>query len=447
MSRAGAKSSAGSGESGTGAGDTATEARESGTSPGEPGHAAGESGAAASRGSAAGESAAGSGAAGRVIPCGASSGSAATARGIGATVGESADAGRTAAMTETTPAGVAQHGSAGVIDTGPQPGMAARECAPPDPTSGSIDPSSAARPVDDAAPEGPEVWRGATAGPAGRPSDDRVGIEIRVALSTMLGLDDHPAELPSWGPILATDARRRAAMQRRAEWRFAVTDVDGYLEFEGVIRWRPDSATRGGPRGGIVELHVPAVLLAELLAGGMEGRVGWAAVVADIADQYAERDGHHQRLDGRPRARFPGAAPRRSVQIRDRTCTFPGCRYPAARADQDHTVAFGLDGRTVRVNLGALCPHDHDVKHLGGWRLRHPELGAFDWTSPLGQEYRTRGEWMEPEMPEPEPGEDEPWLDETREHVHGPILIRAVAEPPRPPPIPRPVVDLDEPPF
>lgn len=277
--------------------------------------------------------------------------------------------------------------------------------------------------------------------------DARVGIEIRVGLATVLGLDDHPGELPGWGPVLATDARMRVGLQRRAEWRFAVTDADGFLEFEGITRRRPVSAIRGGPRGGIVELHVPAVLLAELVAAPAEVLGEWAALVADIAEQHADRQGCYQRLDGRPRARFPGAALRRRVQIRDRTCRFPGCRYPASGADQDHTIEVERDGETILVNLGPLCPHDHRVKHAGGWQLRQPEPGVFEWTSPLGQEYRTRGEWLEPEMPEPSPGEADPSWDETRTGMGGSIVHRVPPQPPRPPPAPtRPVADPDGPP-
>ena len=49
--------------------------------------------------------------------------------------------------------------------------------------------------------------------------DQRVGVEVRVALSTLLGHDDHPGEIPGLGPIPASHARAVVADQRRAEWR------------------------------------------------------------------------------------------------------------------------------------------------------------------------------------------------------------------------------------
>ncbi|MGH3822664.1 MAG: DUF222 domain-containing protein [Pseudonocardiaceae bacterium] len=60
-------------------------------------------------------------------------------------------------------------------------------------------------------------------------SPARYGIEVRVRLSTLLGIDEHPAELPGWGPIPAAAARDLVAAQHNAEWRIAIVDTEGYL--------------------------------------------------------------------------------------------------------------------------------------------------------------------------------------------------------------------------
>ena len=78
-----------------------------------------------------------------------------------------------------------------------------------------------------------------------------------MALSTLLGHDDHPGEIPGLGPIPATHARAVVADQRRAEWRWAITDAGGRLLFDGITRRRPTGLAATGPRGGIVELHCP----------------------------------------------------------------------------------------------------------------------------------------------------------------------------------------------
>ena len=124
-------------------------------------------------------------------------------------------------------------------------------------------------------------------GPAADAGDDqRVGVEIRVALSTLLGHDDHPGEIPGLGPVPASHARAVVARQHRAEWRYAITDDIGRLLFDGVTRRRPTGRTTTGPPGGIVELHMPAALLATLTnsgdgAGPVVAR--WAGLLADLA--------------------------------------------------------------------------------------------------------------------------------------------------------------------
>ena len=45
----------------------------------------------------------------------------------------------------------------------------------------------------------------------GRDHDDRsgkAGVEIRVDLATLLGLNEEPGEIPGWGPVIADVARR-----------------------------------------------------------------------------------------------------------------------------------------------------------------------------------------------------------------------------------------------
>ncbi|MGH3926762.1 MAG: HNH endonuclease signature motif containing protein, partial [Pseudonocardiaceae bacterium] len=104
-----------------------------------------------------------------------------------------------------------------------------------------------------------------------------------------------------------------------------------------------------------------------------------------------------------PTARFAGAALRRHVQIRDRSCVYLGCRYPARNADLDHTVDHVDGGATTEANSGPLCRHDHRLKHAGRWRLYQPEPGCFTWISPLGRVYRTQPPPIIDDLPEPRP--------------------------------------------
>ncbi|MGH3565647.1 MAG: HNH endonuclease signature motif containing protein [Pseudonocardia sp.] len=292
--------------------------------------------------------------------------------------------------------------------------------------------------------------------PEVRAPQPRRGGEVRVGLATLMHRDEWPGEVPGWGPVLADVARAMAGRQHRSEWRFAVTDADGYLVLAGITRRRPRDAGDGAREcdGGVVEIHVPVALLVELAAASEPCGV-WASVVADIAGQYARRHRLQRVLDARPNDRFACAVLRRHVQVRDRTCVAPGCRRPARSCDQDHTLDHELGGLTVAGNTGPLCRRHHRMKHEGRWRLEQPRPGRFCWTSPLGRVYRTRGEPIDPPLPEPAPRgpEESTDLDEPDSRIRfegsQPILWRPPPAPPAPPPPPsRPQCpEDDKPPF
>jgi len=185
----------------------------------------------------------------------------------------------------------------------------------------------------------------------------REGIEIRVGLATLLGLDDRPGEIPRLGPVLPEVARDIVAAQHRgAEWRFAIVDDEGYLLLGGVTRQRPRPAPGSPPpgrcRGGIVELQLTAELLDHLTRHPLVAGGAWARVIADLADQYARRDHLLAELDTRPDDRFARGALARHIQIRDRTCVHPGCMRPAACCDMDHVEDYARGGLTIRINIG-----------------------------------------------------------------------------------------------
>lgn len=275
----------------------------------------------------------------------------------------------------------------------------------------------------------------------------RTGVELRVGLATLLGLDRHPGEIAGWGPIPADEARSLALAQRSAEWRFAITDAGGQLLLAGLTRRRPRH--RGGTparRTGIVELHIPATLLADLAA--LPELCGdWVEVITDLATQHT----HHQAIQQDPQARFAGAALRRHVQIRDRCCTYPTCRCPARQADLDHTVDHANGGPTSEANSGPACRHDHLLKHRGGWRLEQPKPGHFIWTSPLGKRYPTEPPPITIDYPSPLPRTDCPAEPPPLGDDDRPIFDNTPPQPDPPPPSeppPRspPTADPDEPP-
>ena len=116
----------------------------------------------------------------------------------------------------------------------------------------------------------------------------RAALQVTVAASTLLGLDDQPAHLGSYGPIPAQVARELA---QDATWRRLLTDSTGQVCAVGTATYRP------------------------------------------------------------------GADLTRTVQARDVTCTFPGCRQPATRCEIDHRVPY--DHSRPRTEH-APRPADHD---------------------------------------------------------------------------------------
>ncbi|WP_300007716.1 HNH endonuclease signature motif containing protein [Pseudonocardia sp.] len=292
-------------------------------------------------------------------------------------------------------------------------------------------------------------------GDGGEPRGVRDGIEVRVGLGTLLGHDERPGEIAGLGPVTAPAARAAVAAQRLgAEWRFAVTGPTGELSLAGVLRRRParaGSAPTGSDRsrGGVVEISVPAAELADLV--GSPGP--WRGVVEEIAARYADRDRLLTRLDDRAGSRFVRGALARHVQVRDRTCIHPGCDRPAVTADLDHTRDVALGGTSTEANVGPTCRRHHRYKHDLGWRLCQPSPGCFEWTSPLGRVYRTRGEPIHHDLPPPVPGPVEPPAEDaggTRLDV--PILWRPTRRTAAARPVPAgpPTVDRrddDPPPF
>ena len=69
-------------------------------------------------------------------------------------------------------------------------------------------------------------------------------IEVRVDLTTLMELDQRPAEVSGYGPVISDIARRLAAAPN-SRWRFAVNDpAIGRTIASGTIRRRPTAAQR-----------------------------------------------------------------------------------------------------------------------------------------------------------------------------------------------------------
>ena len=307
--------------------------------------------------------------------------------------------------------------------------------------------------------------------PDGRPVRParRAGAEIRVEITTLLGLDDHPGEIAGWGFIDAAVARGLVRDQTAAEWRYAITDDLGHLKYEGITRRRPDGypPRAAAPcRGGIVELHIKHCDLRQFAA--RPHRLGrWATIIADLASQADQHDQHdqptaaahptHQQArresvppDAQIRQssggndesgpRHPGKPMRRRTEIRDRTCTHPRCRTPAHGTDGDHIQEWARGGATKDDNITSACRHDHRLRHEGGWRVAKLASGRLVWISRLGVHYHVSPPLLIQPLPAPAPREPM-FPHQPDDHDGGPIWRETTApsaDPGRSPPTPHP---------
>ena len=73
-------------------------------------------------------------------------------------------------------------------------------------------------------------------------------------------------------------------------------------------------------------------------------------------------------IDIGERRRFFTGALRRAIEVRDRTCTFPGCDEPIERCEADHIDTYANGGLTTQDNGRLRC------RYHNRQRNRRPDL-------------------------------------------------------------------------
>lgn len=247
----------------------------------------------------------------------------------------------------------------------------------------------------------------------------RIGVQLRVKLSTLLGWDAHPGELAGWGPLDPAHTRRLAQMLSHGTWRVAIVDDAGQLVWTSLVSNRPEGwRPRKAWAKGIVDLLVPLSLLADVLAAPYDPAVPdlppeWHPVLAEFVrtvaqrtenalrrydELEAERDdaelaGNLPAVLARQSAaadaerRFPREDLRRRLELKVSTCIGYTCTRPSEQAEMDHTREHAQGGPTLEDNLGPTCGHDHDLKTKGGWYLERLDEHRYCWITRLGQHY------------------------------------------------------------
>jgi hypothetical protein len=247
-------------------------------------------------------------------------------------------------------------------------------------------------------------------------------VDVQIELTTLAGLDEHPAMIAGLGVTVAPIARLIAFdPHTRPTWRWSIFDNDGDLLHHGLTRHRPTptgpdsrSETRkpDGPAGhrwctcarvepgerrGTVELQLTPATLHDLLTNPQRAP-GWHTLLADITGQVAQDrrlnppgtftqtgpDGKllpHGHTD-----RMPDATEAAFVRARDRSCRAPHCHVQASRCELDHRTEHAQGGPSHRGNLDCRCKRHHHLRHRNGYHVTKTGH-TTTWTIPSGRTF------------------------------------------------------------
>ena len=243
-------------------------------------------------------------------------------------------------------------------------------------TAGRTEPEGCGRHRNRAGRGGRSGGRGRGGG--GRGKRIAAQVNLTIPLTTLLGLGHGMGDAGVFG-LLDPEAARKfagsAAGHPETRWCLTVTDRDGRAVAHGCARgphpWirlaaRDGPGTDDGPAGQVI--------------------AGFLATLGVQLDPIAV--GRCDHVDAEA-GYVPSRRLRHKVHARTPTCSYWGCRRPAARCDDDHTLAWDDGGLTCQRNLSPLCRRHHRMKQHEGWQLDQPRPGILAWRTPGGRRYVT----------------------------------------------------------
>jgi hypothetical protein len=230
-------------------------------------------------------------------------------------------------------------------------------------------------------------------------------INLTLPLSACLGLSDAPGEIAGHGPADAgtcRDITAWLAASGRTRWCVTYTDAHGRAVAHACARHGPPPPPgpppprSAGPPGSHGPPGTPRPPGSPGSAGppgstrppgaqGAEPLIRWLTGLRPCPLGEGECD-HQARVAGYR----PGRRLEHLIQVRQRTCSAPGCRRAAVRCDLDHTIPYDQGGPTCPCNLAPLCRRHHRAKQAPGWHLAQTQQGVMTWTLPSGRTYTTR---------------------------------------------------------
>jgi hypothetical protein len=157
------------------------------------------------------------------------------------------------------------------------------------------------------------------------------------------------------------------------------------------LAWHAGAARQRG-LGALSDDELIGLLGAARRLSSWSAGLNLAGVIAadkhlDAAARWLQRHGAPGTIDQLRAQVFLARLAGHLIKIRSPRCGYPGCRRPATRCDDDHTIPHHKGGRTCECNLHPLCRQHHQAKQAPGWHLSQPEPGILTWTTPSGRRY------------------------------------------------------------
>ena len=133
-----------------------------------------------------------------------------------------------------------------------------------------------------------------------QPKFRRGVVDIQIKLSTLAELDNDPALIPGFGPVIADIARQVAHDQKaNPAWKWSVTDDNGELLHHGHIRRRPDATEDAFVRARDRSCRAPGCRRRATTCE-IDHRQEWAKGGPSHRGNLDARCEHHHRLRGQP---------------------------------------------------------------------------------------------------------------------------------------------------
>ncbi|WP_098408674.1 HNH endonuclease signature motif containing protein [Paramicrobacterium agarici] len=227
------------------------------------------------------------------------------------------------------------------------------------------------------------------------------------------GTQDGMAVLSLYGPVEVVQSLVNAATRTARALKTAGDDRTlAQIEADAVTDALMKGFTTDGPKPGVgasgvgadrlggirPTVHVTVPVMTLLGHSNEPGQLdGYGPIAPDIARELAARAPSFTRLLTHPETgavlsvgRDSYAVPadlKRTVRLRDETCTGIGCDRPATICDLDHIEQWQHGGETKLSNLQPGCEQHHMLRHHTMWQV-HTDGDRIEWVSPLGITYQ-----------------------------------------------------------